>query len=127
MKIRLIAFYSLFLGISVIISWIMILISQEIPEGPIEFSLHLISELLMALLCLISGVLLIRNHRISVYICIAGHAMAIYSLLNAAGYYLQRDERALPGLFLILLVLSLLTLYYLLRKAPILDKKETHR
>ena len=47
-KERIIAAYSLFLGVSVLGLWTLILITGEIPEGPLEFTFHLISEILMA-------------------------------------------------------------------------------
>ncbi|MEE4286026.1 MAG: hypothetical protein V2I31_07750, partial [Mariniphaga sp.] len=65
MKIRkpfkLIGGYSILLGLSVIIMWIQIIMNESIPEGKTEMSFHLFSEFLMALLCLLSGFLLIRQ------------------------------------------------------------------
>ena len=63
MKIKLIAYYSIVLGISVIGLWIMILKIGSVTEGRTEMAFHLLSEFLMAVLCILSGFKLLMNHR----------------------------------------------------------------
>lgn len=116
MKIRkplkLIGGYSVFLGLSVIAMWIQIIMNESIPEGKTEMSFHLFSEFLMALLCLLSGFLLIRQKPKGQITNATAHAMVFYSLINAMGYYAERNEKSMVVLFTILAILSIIILFY---------------
>src|SRR5512133_1297993 len=114
MKTRIVAYYSIFIGISVIAMWIMILLTETPPEGKTELSFHLFSEFLMALLCLVSGILLLRNNPISRLLNILGLGMVIYSVLNAAGYYGEKNENPMMILFIVLLVLTTIAIFFVL-------------
>jgi hypothetical protein len=116
MKSRIVAFYSIFIGISVIVMWIMILLTETPPEGKTELSFHIFSEFLMALLCLISGILLLRHKPISRFINIIGLGMVIYSVLNAAGYYGEKNDTAMMIMFIILLILTTIAILLSLDK-----------
>ena len=113
MKTRLIAFYSLFLGIAVLGMWGAILASSALPEGPVELTFHLISETLMALAALASGILMLRGRRYGKMTGVVAHGMVIYSVLNAAGYYAERGERLLPALFILLMLGSAWSIFVL--------------
>ena len=106
MKLKIIGCYSIFLGISVIAMWTMILLTATPPEGKTELSFHLFSEFLMAILCLFSGILLLRKKSISRLLNILGLGMVIYSVLNAAGYYGEKNEIPMMILFIVLLILT---------------------
>jgi hypothetical protein len=106
MKTKIIAYYSIFVGISVIAMWTMILLTETPPEGKTELSFHLFSEFLMAFLCLVSGILLLIKKPLSRGLNILGLGMVIYSVLNAAGYYGERNEIPMMILFILLLILT---------------------
>jgi hypothetical protein len=114
-KERIIAVYSLFLGTAILGLWTLILITGEIPEGQVEFTFHLFSEFLMAAGCLAAGTMLYKKKRSGTLVAIAAHAMVIYSVLNASGYYAERGEVAFPVLFLILMTLSSVILFVLIK------------
>ncbi len=114
MKTRLIALYSLFLGIAILGMWGAILASSALPEGPVELTFHLISETLMALAALASGILILRGRRYGKMTGVAAHGMVIYSVLNAAGYYAERGERLLPALFILLMLGSAWSIFVLI-------------
>lgn len=111
MKTKIIAYYSIFIGISVIAMWIMILLTQTLPEGKTELSFHLFSEFLMAVLCLVSGILLLQNKPIGRLLNIIGSGMVIYSVLNAAGYYGERNETQMMIMFIVLFILTIAAIY----------------
>lgn len=113
-KLRIIAYYSILLGISILGLWGLILTTEVIQEGKTEFSFHLVSELLMALVCIAAGIMMTRKHRVGIPLILAGHGMVIYSLLNATGYYAERGEIIFPVMFGTLLVLSVLIILWLL-------------
>jgi len=115
MKRKIVAYYSIFLGVAVISMWLMILLKQEVPEGKIEMSFHLLSEFLMALFCLISGFMLITHHRTGRLLNILGLGMVLYSVLNAAGYYGERDHTTIMLMFILLSLLTAFALFLNLR------------
>lgn len=110
MKTKIVAYYSIFIGISVIAMWIMILLTETPSEGKTELSFHLFSEFLMALLCLITGILLLRNNSKGKMLNILGLGMVIYSVLNAAGYYGERKDIPFMIIFIILFILTSIAL-----------------
>jgi len=112
--IRIIGVYSLFLGASVLLMWIVILTTGPVSEGKIEMGFHLFSELLMAILCFISGIYLVRGLPKGIKVNLIAHAMVVYSVINAAGYYGERNQGAMMLLFLILLLLSVTSLIVLI-------------
>jgi len=111
MKTKIVAYYSIFLGISVITMWIMIFQTETPPEGRIELSFHLFSEFIMALLCLVSGILMLRNKPMSRFLNILGLGMVIYSVLNAAGYYGEKNEFPMMIMFIMLLILTTIAIF----------------
>lgn len=121
MRTKIVAYYSIFIGISVIAMWTMILLTETPPEGKTELSFHLLSEFLMALLCLVSGILLLRKKTLSKLLNILGLGMVIYSVLNAAGYYGEKNEIALMIMFIILLILTTIAIFFHLDKKNSID------
>lgn len=111
MKTKIVAYYSIFIGISVIAMWVLILQTETPPEGKTELSFHLFSEFLMAVLCLISGVLLLGKKPVSRWLNTMGLGMVIYSVLNAAGYYAEKNETSMMILFIILLILTSIAIF----------------
>lgn len=107
MKSWIIGIYSVFIGISVIAMWIMILITETPPEGKTELSFHLVSEFLMAFICLVSGILMLRKTSYAVLLNIMGLGMVIYSVINAAGYYGERNDTKMTIMLLLILVFTL--------------------
>jgi len=105
-RTSLIAIYSIFLGLAVLVLWAMILSGDALPEGRTELAFHLTSELIMALAAIASGVLLLRGAAIAPAACAAAHAMVVYSTLNAAGYYAERGDTAVGLMMTALAILS---------------------
>jgi hypothetical protein len=120
MNQKAIALYSLVLGIAILGVWSVILIHGEIPEGRTAFSFHLFSEILMALACMTAGILILKRHRFGRGVAIAAHAMVLYSVLNASGYYAQRGERMLPVIFVILFLISTISIIILIKRKRLL-------
>lgn len=110
--LKIIGGYSCLLGLSVIAMWIQIILNESIPEGKTEITFHLVSEFLMALLCIVSGIMLIKEKLKGKITNVAAHAMMLYSLINAAGYYAEKGENSLVAIFIILAILSLLIIFF---------------
>ena len=112
MKIKLVGYYSVFIGITVIAMWTMILLTQSPNEGKKELAFHLFSELLMALLCLVSGILILRNILFGRLLNILGLGMVIYSVINAAGYYGEKNETPMMIMFIVLFILTSIAIFF---------------
>ena len=108
---RTVAYYSVFLGFSIIGIWFGIIKEGNIPEGKIAMGFHLYSEITMAIICIVSGILMIRKKTFGVETNIAGHAMVIYSVINAAGYYAQLGNKLMMNIFIMLFALSVTAVY----------------
>lgn len=100
------AFYSVFIGISVLGMWFMILLNNGISEGPIEISFHILSEFLMAILLFLGGIGLLKEKIYGKLVFLISHGMLLYSVLNATGYYGQRSDFMMMGIFIILFTIS---------------------
>jgi len=116
--ITIIGVYSVFIGVSVLIMWVMILSGDPVSEGRTEMGFHLLSEFLMAVLCILSGLFLLWRPWKWIKMNLVAHAMVIYSVLNAAGYYGERGEVAMMIMFVVLLVLSVCCIAILIRPFP---------
>lgn len=106
MKNKIIGIYSLVLGIAIIGMWLMILSGTTLPEGRTELSFHLASEFLMATFCIVSGILILRRKHPGRLFNMAALGMMIYSVLNAAGYYGERGEKAAMIMFIVVTFLT---------------------
>lgn len=100
------AVYSIVIGISVLGMWSMIILTGGITEGAIEISFHLLSEFLMAILLIISGIGLLRGKTSGRKLFLISNGMLIYSVLNAAGYYGQSRNIAMTIMFLAIFIIS---------------------
>ncbi|MFB6319499.1 hypothetical protein [Saccharicrinis sp. FJH54] len=114
---KIIGIYSVFLGVSIIAMWTMILSTDGTTEGNTEITFHLASEFTMALLCVIGGIMLLKSMRHSKEISILGHGMVLYSVINAAGYYGERGDLHINVMFLTILSLSTVTLFISIKKS----------
>jgi len=110
MKTKIIAYYSIFLAVAIIGYWIMTLSSGNYAEGKIEISFHVFSEILMAIICFLGGILLLIKNKHGRNLSIVGFSMILYSVLNAAGYFGERNELSLTIMFLALFLISSIAL-----------------
>ncbi len=104
---KLIAIYSILIGLAVIGMWTVILLTREIPEGKLELSFHLYAEFAMAIICIVSGFMMLGNKKFSRLTNMGGLGMVTYSTINAAGYYGQREDKPMMVLFIVLAVLTI--------------------
>jgi len=114
-----IGIYSIILGISIIALWIVLLISNNVPEvqtEPISIIFHLCAELLMGLMLLISGISLIRKSKVGDILFLISSGMVIYSIINSSGYYGNSGEWSMVTVFILILLVTLFFNSVLIRK-----------
>ncbi|MHA2183574.1 MAG: hypothetical protein ACXADU_04615 [Promethearchaeota archaeon] len=111
MVIELIAsIYAIIIGITMFCMWIFLLGKKEVPElttKPTQIFFHLVAELLTSIILIIGGIGLIMDQSWGVALFFISIGMAIYSTINAAGFYGQLKDWPM---FIILLVFTLVSL-----------------
>lgn len=106
---KLASIYSMFIGSSVIVMWIVFYITDGIPEiktKPIEFGLHLTAELITAVLLLVGGYGLLKNKKWGLNVYFISMGMLFYTLIMSPGYFLQNGEVAFLVMFIIFIILA---------------------
>jgi len=110
-----IKWYSLIIGILIILSWIFLLINGNLPEGKAELSFHISSEFLMAFICVIGGCLLHKKIMIGVRFCLAGLSMIFYSTMNAIGYYIENYNLSMVVMLSIICLINFIFLIKIIK------------
>jgi len=75
--------------------WLLLLVKREVPElntKPTQIFFHLVAEFLTSLILIIGGIGLIMNQSWGVALFFIAIGMAIYSTINAAGFYGQLKD-----------------------------------
>ncbi len=90
--------------------WLMLLFKKEVPElntKPTQIFFHLIAEFLTSVMLIIGGIGLLLNQFWGVAVFFISIGMAIYSTINAAGFYGQLKDWPM---FITLLVFTIISL-----------------
>lgn len=101
--------YALFIGIAIIGLWVMLLISDQVPElnnEPISISFHIAAEMVMAVLLIISGIGISSRKKWSIRLFTLSAGLVLYSVVNSSGYYAQQGNYLMVVLFMVLMILT---------------------
>jgi hypothetical protein len=104
--------YIIIIGIAMLSMWIFLLGKKEVPElttKPTQIYFHLIAELVTSVALIIGGIGLIMNQSWGVAIFFISIGMAIYSTINAAGFYGQLKDWPM---FIVLIVFTIISLIF---------------
>ncbi|MCW4033131.1 MAG: hypothetical protein NWF08_07035 [Candidatus Bathyarchaeota archaeon] len=111
MVIELIAsIYIIIIGTAMLCMWIFLLGKREVPElrtKPTQIFFHLVAELLTSITLILGGVGLFMDQPWGVALFFIAIGMAIYSTINAAGFYGQLKDWPM---FIVLLVFTFVSL-----------------
>jgi len=105
------AYYSIGLGVLMIIQWIFFVLTGSVPGfsiTPIEISVHIFIEILTAAILIIGGMKTLKTK--SINLNLIGLGMVIYAIINASGYFAQLNQWIFVAMFAVLLVFSLYSL-----------------
>ena len=92
--------------------WIFLLGKREVPElttKPTQIYFHLVAELLTSVTLIIGGIGLILSQSWGLALFFISIGMAIYSTINAAGFYGQLKDWPM---FIILIVFTIISLIF---------------
>lgn len=92
--------------------WSMLFLSDQVPgldSAQVEIKLHILTEMLTALMLIIGGlsVLMKRRHT---ELHIISQSMLLYDILNSSGYYIDKGETVMVFMFGVLLVGTVVSL-----------------
>jgi len=111
--------YTLIIGIAMLCMWFMLLIKRKVPElntKPTQIYFHFGAEFLTAIMLIIGGIGLIMNQFWGTTIFFIAIGLAIYSTINAAGFYGHLKDWPM---FIMLLVFTFLSLLITIIIVPI--------
>jgi hypothetical protein len=102
--------YAVAVGVLMIIMWSFFIVSGQVPElqtKPAEILLHIVDELVTALLLVISGILVLRRIPWANLTVLIAFGMLFYTVIVSPGYYIQKGAAAFVVMFALLLALGL--------------------
>lgn len=109
--------------------WALLYLTGEIPElttAPLEIGYHLFAEGLTAGLLLIAGYGLFRDRPWAASVHPLALGLLLYTVINSTGYYAQRGDVAMVGMFTVLTLTTGAILVDLLRDGTAYGRGKSH-
>ena len=114
------ALYAMLVGLSLLWYWGFVAIRREIPEldtEPFRILFHIIAELMTAVALLAGAVGLLTNSSWGLKVHLLAMGMLLYTLVASPGYFVQRREWPMVGVFAVVFLLTLGSLVLVLPAA----------
>jgi len=112
MKLKKIAaLYSIIIGIVMSGMWLSFIATNQVPEintEPIRITYHLLAEFLTAILLLIGGFGLFTNRKWGFHLFLISMGMLLYTVIVSAGYYAEKGDIIMIGMFTIFQLLTVI-------------------
>ncbi|MFW9805062.1 MAG: hypothetical protein ACFFFC_20610 [Candidatus Thorarchaeota archaeon] len=105
--------YSVLVGFAIIGIWLMLLLTDQVPEltvEPYRILAHIIAEFATGLLLVLSGIALYTNRVWSPNLFIFAQGALFYTLIASPGYYLDRGAVSMVIMFIGILVVNIVLL-----------------
>jgi hypothetical protein len=109
--------YAILVGIAMIGQWAFSLARKQVPElksEPLRLGFHLAGEFLTAVALIAAGLGLLLSASWGRQIYPVAVGMLLYTVIVSPGYFAQKREWPMVGLFTVLLVLALVSLIMVL-------------
>jgi hypothetical protein len=107
------AVLALIVGVGMIGQWAMFLVAGQVPEletEPLRVRFHLAGEFVTAIALLVSGIALLTDQAWGRWFYLLAAGMLLYTVIVSPGYFADRGQWALVGMFAILLLLALVSI-----------------
>jgi len=105
------AIYSMIIGISMIGMWTILFITSSIPEistEPIRIGMHIFAEATTGVILILGAFGLLRNKKWGFNMYLISMGLLLYTLLASPGYYAEKGDMMFVGMFLIILILTII-------------------
>ncbi len=118
MKYKAAAVFSIIVGVSMILMWMMFYLTGSMPElenEPARIAMHLLAEFATAIALIIAGwgLLKAKSWGASIYLLATG--ALLYTMIQSPGYFVQSGETSFVVLFAVLIILTLFFLVQVLK------------
>ncbi len=94
--------FAIFTGIVIFFMWILLIFTKQVPElasQPMATALHLTAEFLTALALIGAGINMLTRQVFWKELYMFSMGMLIYSVVEAAGYFIQRGQITYVGMY----------------------------
>ena len=92
-----------------ILMWVFFLVTGSVPEfetEPIRITMHILAEVLTAILLIISGIGIIKQKSWAKMLTLLSLGMLIYTLIQSPGYFMETGEYIIVVMFAIMLLFA---------------------
>ncbi len=114
------AIYSILVGLSIILMWIMFYVTGSIPElesEPARIVMHITAEFITAIALITCGWGLLTLKKWGYQLYLPATGALIYTLVQSPGYFLHTGETALVLMFAVMLLATLLLLIKMVKSS----------
>ena len=111
---RFASFYAIAVGVLMLGQWGFFLLAGMVPElqtAPLEIGFHLSAEMLTAMALITAGMGTLRGKRWGTTLYLIAAGMLLYTVINSAGHFAQQGQWPFVGMFGMLLIGALVSLY----------------
>ncbi len=108
---RIAAIYSIVIGLSMLGMWAVFVATGQVPElatEPIRISLHILGEIATALALIAGGYGIWARKKWGLQAYMLSMGMLLYTLIVSPGYYAQKGDIVMTGMFGTFFVLAIL-------------------
>ena len=112
------AWYGIIVGALMLAMWSFFLAAGQVPElitEPYRIALHLAGEFATAIALIVAGIALLKHAPWGRTLYFIAAGMCIYTLIVSPGYYAQLGQWAFVGMFAVLFILDLISIFSLYR------------
>jgi hypothetical protein len=107
------AVYAIIVGVGMIGQWLFFLATGQVPElktEPLRIRFHLAGEFATAIALLVGGIALLTGRTWSHWFYLVAAGMLLYTVIVSPGYFAQRGQWPLVGMFAVLFALALVSI-----------------
>jgi len=111
------AIFAILVGVLMIGQWVLFYLTNQIPElksEPYRIAFHITGEWITAIGLLVSGIGLLLGAAWAEQLILLAMGMLFYTIIVSPGYFAQRGQWPLVGMFALLFILALISLSVLL-------------
>ncbi len=112
------AFLFIFIGVSMLALWTMLILTQQVPEfksAPFTTITHITAESLTGLMLIFAGYGLLKKQPWSKRFYPLAVGMLLYAVVQASGYYIDHASPVFVGLFVLMMLFSLFIIWDLFK------------
>jgi len=109
------AVFAIFVGLLMLGMWSTLILTNQVPylDTPqMEIKLHILTEMLTAVMLIIGGVSVLRNYEKLINLHYVSQGMLIYAIINSSGYYIDLGELIMVVMFGGLLIGTVISLMF---------------